>query len=113
MDDDKERLRTLLLQTFTQLDFSNIHGFPNHFYDHENLFNVAPEFYGNNDDSATHHIASFFKLVVDFNIYHADDLMTTFAWTLEGDARNWLCSLYDKSIASMVKFFDCFLLWWH
>ena len=39
--------------------------------------------------------------------------MTTFAWTLEGDARNWLCSLYDKSIASMAKFFECFLLWWH
>ena len=46
-------------------------------------------------------------------MYHEDDLMTTFAWTIEGDARNWLCSLYDKSIASMAKFFKCFPLQWH
>ena len=38
MDDDKERLHTLLLELFSQLDFSNIHGFPNHCYDHEKLF---------------------------------------------------------------------------
>ena len=46
-------------------------------------------------------------------MYHEDDLMTTFAWTLERDVRNWICSLYDKSIASMAKFFECFLLRWH
>ena len=113
MDDDKERLRTLLVELFTQLDFSNIYGFPNHCYEHEKLFDVAPEFCGNNGDSTTHHIVSFFKLVVDFNIYHEDDLMTTFAWTLEGGARNWLCNLDDKSITSMAKFFGCFLLRWH
>ena len=113
MDDDKEGLRALLLEIFPQLDFSNIHCFPNHGYDHENLFYVALEFGGSNGDSTTHHIVSFFKLVVDFNIYHEDDLMTIFAWILEGDARHWLCSLYDKSIVSISKFFEYFLLRWH
>ena len=42
MDDDKEGLHALLLEIFSQLDFSNIHGFPNHGYAHEKLFDVAP-----------------------------------------------------------------------
>ena len=113
LDDDKEGLHALLLEIFSQLDFSNIHGFPNHGYAHEKLFDVAPEFSGSNGDSATHHIVSFFKLVVDFNIYHEDDLMAIFAWPWEGDARHWLCSLYDKSIGSISKFFEYFLLRWH
>ena len=39
--------------------------------------------------------------------------MTIFAWNLERDARHWLCSLYDKSIGSISKFFEYFLLRWH
>ena len=113
MDDDKEGHRALLLEIFPQLDFSNIHCFPNHGYDHEKLFDAALEFGGSNGDSTTHHIVCFFKLVADFNIYHEDDLMTIFAWTLERDARHWLCSLYDKSIGSISKFFEYFLLRWH
>ena len=75
MDDDKERLRALLLEIFPQLEFSNIHCFPNHGYGHEKLFDAAPEFGGSNVDSATIHIVCFFKLVADFNIYREDDLM--------------------------------------
>ena len=64
---------------------------------HDKLFDVASEFGGSNGDSATHHIVSFFKLVVDFNIYHEDDLMTIFAWTVEGDARLGSVSFMENS----------------
>ena len=42
-----------------------------------------------------------------------DDLMTTFSWNLEGDARNWICILYEKSIAFMADFLEFFLMRWH
>ena len=82
----KEGLRTLLLDACPSIDFSNVCGFPNDCYDHTKLFNVAPKFFGNDGESVTHRIVSFFKMVVDFNVVHEDDLMVIFSFSLEGDA---------------------------
>ena len=90
----KEGLRTLLLDTCPSIDFSNISGFPNDGYHHTKLYNVATEFFGNNGESVTYHIDTFFKLVVDFNVVHEDDLMVIFSFSLKGDAENWF---YDLS----------------
>ena len=82
----KERLRTLLLDGCPSIDFSNINGFPNDCHNHTELFNASLEFFGNDGESITHHIASFFKLVVDFNVVREDDLMIIFSFSLKGDA---------------------------
>ena len=109
----KEGLRSLLLDGCPSIDFSNINGFPNYCYNHTELFNVASEFFGNDGELVTHHIATFFKLVSDFNVVHEDDLMFIFSFSLKGDARNWFNDLPEKSIVSMVDFFECFLLRWY
>ena len=77
----KEGLRTLLLDACPSIDFSNVCVFPNDYYDHTELFNAAPEFFGNNSESVTHHIATFFKLVADFNVVHEDDLMVILSFS--------------------------------
>ena len=86
----KEGFRTVLLNACPIIDFSNISEFPNDCYNHTKLYRVAPEFFGNNGESVTHHIATFFKLVDDFNVVHEDDLMVIFSFSLKGDAHNWL-----------------------
>ena len=68
------------------MDFSKIHGFPNQCYDRGKVHDILPEFNGNDGVSATHHIASFCKLMADFNVRHEDDIMVVFAVTLERDA---------------------------
>ena len=68
-------LRTHLLDGCPSIDFSNINGFPNDCYINTELFNASPYFFGNDGESVTHHIATFLKLVVDFNVVHEDDLM--------------------------------------
>ena len=73
-------------KAYSPLDFSKIHGFPNQCYDLEKVRDIIPEFYGNDGVSATHHIASFCKLVADFNVRHEDDIMIVFAITLQKDA---------------------------
>ena len=106
----KEGLRMHLLDACPSIDFSSVYGFPNDCYDHTKLFNVASKFFGNDGESITHHIASFFKLVVDFNVVHEDDLMVIFSFSLKGDAENWFYDLPEKYIVPMVDFFECFLL---
>ena len=76
-------------EAYSPLDFSKIHGFPNQCYDRGKVHDILPEFYGNDGVSTTHHIASFCKLVADFNVRHEDDIMIIFAITLEKDAMTW------------------------
>ena len=109
----KEGLCTPLLDACPSIDFSNIYRFPNDYYNHIELYKVAPNFFGNDGDLVTHHITHFFKVVADFNIVHEDDLMIIFSFSLKGDAENWFYDLPEKSIVSMVDFFECFLLRWY
>ena len=111
MDDEMEGLRAYLLEAFTPLNFSGIHGFPNECY--KRVLRIIPKFFGNDEDSAVHHIASFCKLMADLKFYHEDDLMILFALTFEEDAEDWFNDLWDESINSMAKFFEKFLLLWH
>ena len=96
MDDKKERLCALLHEAFTPLDFSDIHGFPNGCY--KGVHDVVSEFHGNDGDSTTHHIASFCILMIDFKVYHEDDLMFLFVMTLEEDVVDWFYGLLDEAI---------------
>ena len=41
---------------------------------------------------------------------HEDDLIFIFSFSLKGDAENWFDDLPEKSIVSIVDFFECFLL---
>ena len=85
----KEGLRTLLLDACPSIEFSNVCGFPKDCYNHIELYNVAPRFFGNDGDSVPRHIATFFKLVVDFNVVHNDDPIAIFSFPLKGDGENW------------------------
>ena len=111
MDDKMEELCALLHEAFTPLDFSSIHGFPNGCY--KRVLRIVPELFGNDEDSAIHHVVSFCKLMEDLKVYHEDDLMIVFALTLEGHAVNWFYGLLDEAIDSVAKFFEKFLLRWH
>ena len=99
-------------EAYGPLDFSKVHGFPSECYDPE-IHDILPEFHGNDGVSTTHHIASFCKLMADFNVRHEDDIMIVFAITLERDAMIWVCGLLDESIDSVAMFFERFLLRWH
>ena len=88
MDLEIEDDGSLVKKCFPQLDFSSILGFPNDGYDSDVLFDCTPSFHGF-DDSTIHHIASFIKIVVDFNSFHDDDLMRVFVCTLKDDALDW------------------------
>ena len=111
MDDKMEWLHALLHEAFTPLDFSGIHGFPNDCY--KRVLRIVPEFFGNDEDSAIHHIVSFCKLMEDLKVYHEDDLMIVFALTLEGDAQSWFNDLFYEVIDSIARFFKKFHLRWH
>ena len=106
-----EGLRAHLHGAFTPLDFLGIHGFPHQCY--KKVLRTVPEFFGNDEDSAIHHIASFCKLMADLKVYHEDDLMILFALAFEGNVEDWFNDLWDESINSMAKFFEKFLLRWH
>ena len=108
----KEGLRTLLLNACPSLHFSNLCGFPNDCYNHNEIYKGSPKFFGNDGDSVTHHFDTFFKLVADFNVVHENDLMMIFSFSLNGDAKNWFYDLHEKFIISIVSFFECFLLRW-
>ena len=99
-------------EAYGPLDFSKVHGFPSECYDPE-IHDILPEFHGNDGVSATHHIASFCKLMADVNVHHEDEIMIVFAITLVNNAMTWFCGLLDKSIDSVPKFFERFLLRWH
>ena len=85
MDDDKEKSCDIWHEAYSSLDFSKIRGFPNKCYDCGKVHDILPEFHRNDGVSATHHIASFCKLMVDFNVRHEDGIMIVFAITLERD----------------------------
>ena len=70
-DEDKG---SLVEKCFPQLQFSSIYGLPNEGYDSYVFCDLTPSSHGF-DDWAILHIASFIKIVVDFNIFHEDDLM--------------------------------------
>jgi len=99
-------------EAYGPLDFSKVHGFPSECYDPE-IHDILPEFHGNDGVSATHHIASFCKLMADVNVHHEDEIMIVFAITLVNNAMTWFCGLLDKSIDSVPKNFERFLLRWH
>ena len=73
----------LIDKNFRQLDFLGIPGFPNEVYDV--YFNYTQSFQGY-DDLDILHIASFIKVVVDFNIINEYDLMRVFVCILEEHA---------------------------
>ena len=77
-----------LEEAYPPLDFLGIKGFPHDCFNHDDLYEDAPIFNGMGE-SATTHISSFIKLVVEFNVFHEDDLMIIFACTLERDALEW------------------------
>ena len=52
-----EGLHAHLHGAFTPLDFSGIYGFPNEWY--KRVLRIVPEFFGNDEDSAIHHIISY------------------------------------------------------
>ena len=85
MDNDKEEPCDIY-EAYNLLDFSKIHGFPNQCYNRGKVHDILPEFYGNDGVLATHHIASFCKLMADFNVHHEDDIMIVLAITLVNDA---------------------------
>ena len=113
MDDDTEKPWDIWREAYSPPDFSKIHGFPNQCYDPDKVDDILPKFYGNDGVSATHHIASFCKLMADFNVHHEDDIMIIFAITLEMDAMIWFYGLLDESIDLVAMFFERFLLCWH
>ena len=76
------------------------------------LFDSTPSFNGFYD-SIILYIASFTKFVVDFNIFHEDDLMRVFVCTLEDDVLDWHDGFGCKEISSIVDFFQTFLHHWH
>ena len=70
-------------KNFPQIDFLGIPRFPNEGYDV--FFNYTKSFQGY-DDLDILHIASFIKVLDDFNLIDDDDLMRVFVCILEDHA---------------------------
>ena len=58
-----------------------------------NYLMLPRSFFGNDGELVIHHIATFFKLVSDFDVVHENDLMFIFSFSLKGDAENWFNDL--------------------
>ena len=114
LDKLKEKFDAQLASRFPPIDFSNTPGFPNCCDGSTDVYNWLPIFYGDHGDSAIWHVKSFLQLIVDFNIFHEDDMMQMFASTFWGEAGYWFYQgLPDKCITSFPSFLWMFLEQWH
>ena len=105
LDELKEKYGAHLALRFQPIDFSNILGFPNCCDGLADAYNWLPYFYGYYGDLAIWNVKSFLQLIVDFNIFHEDDMMQIFASTFRGEACYWFYQgLPDKCITSFPSF---------
>ena len=89
LDELKEKYGAQFTLMFQPIDFSNIPGFPNYGEGVGDAYNWLPPFHGDYGDSAIWHVKSFLQLIVDFNIFHEDNMMQMFASTFWGEACYW------------------------
>lgn len=68
--------RSVSTKRYMPLCFDGIHGFPNSIP--YNLIKYLPNFSGNHENSASHHVQIFSDLVGDFEIAHEDVHMKLF-----------------------------------
>ena len=112
MDEETKQMKASLVESFPPINFSSILGFPNKSFN-DDIYDFISDFHGDNT-SAIHHITTFIKVAIKFNIVHEDHLIEIFASSILNYAYDWFYeNLPSNCISSLSDFFYIFLEKWH
>jgi hypothetical protein len=101
-------MEALLARRFAPLNFLVVPSFPNPTPSFSGCPDFLPIFSGNDEDNPAQHLIKFHQCIDQLDVYHEDDIMKMFVYSLEGDARQWYQSLPISSISSLKDFHVAF-----
>jgi len=96
-----DRMKSIMFTRFSPLNFIDIDGFPNVVPNMDIWGDCLPCFKEIKEDNPSDHLVKFHECIDQLNLHREDVRMNIFMYTLEGDARQWYCSLSSSSIPSL------------
>jgi hypothetical protein len=107
-------VRPLVRWRFSAFDPLSFVAFPDYPHDlpARKWLKCLPLFAGRSKELVEDHLASFSKLLDDFEVEHEDLVIRMFVSTLEGEARTWYKSLLNASIDGWDSFQEKFIERW-
>ena len=108
----KDLEAAILSSRYACIDFSGIHGFPNHFPKDAYFLRNGPKFNGENLSLTLDHISDFCEFAQLLRIKHEDVCIRLFYDSFQGKCKQWVECLPAKSIKSLPDFWLLFLEEW-
>ena len=103
---------TILISRYACIDFSGIHGFPNHFPKDAYFLRNGPKFNGEDLSLTLKHISDFCEFSQLLRVKHEDVCIILFYDSLQGKCKQWIESFPIKSIKSFQDLWLMFLEEW-
>lgn len=108
----KDPEATILNSRYACIDFSGIHGFPNHFPKDAYFLRNGPKFNGEDLSLTLKHISDFCHFAELLRVKHEDVCIRLFYDSLQGKCKQWIECFPVKSIKSIQDFWFMFLEEW-
>ena len=108
----KDPEATILISRYACIDFSGIHGFPNHFPKDAYFLRNGPKFNGEDLSLTLKHISDFCDFTELLRVKHEDVWIMLFYDSFQGKCKQWIESFPAKSIKSFEDFWFMFLEEW-
>ena len=96
----KDPEAAILSSRYACIDFSEIHGFPNHFPKDAYFLRNGPKFNGEDLSLTLKHISDFFDFIKLLRVKHEDVCIMLFYDSFQGKCKRWIESFPAKSIKS-------------
>ena len=103
---------TILISRYACIDFSGIHGFPNHFPKDAYFLRNGPKFNGEDLSLTWKHILDFCHFAELLRVKHEDVCIMLFYDSFQGKCKQWIESFPAKSIKSFEDFWCMFVDEW-
>ena len=108
----KDLEAAILSSRYACIDFSGIHGFPNHFPKDAYFLRNGPKFNGEDLSLTLKHISDFCDFTELLRVKHEDVCIMLFYDSFQGKCKQWIESFPTKSIKSFEDFWLMFLEEW-
>lgn len=102
----------ILTSRYACINFSGIHGFPNHFPKDTYFLRNGPKFKGEDLSLTLKHISNFCDFTKLLGVKHEDVCIMLFYDSFQGKCKQWIESFPVKSIKSFAEFWLMFLEEW-
>ena len=103
---------TILISRYACINFSGIHGFPNHFPKDAYFLRNGPKFNGEYLSLTLKHISNFCHFAELLRVKHEDVCIMLFYDSLQGKCKQWIESFPIKSVKSFQDLWLMFLEEW-